>query len=187
MNAQETTKLSGMLAMYAAYYRQTLPDAVLKMYAGDLSDLDFNRVSEALDAFRKNPKNRSMPLPAQIREMLEPQVDPDSAAREIAAAIQKAIVSAGWPNPERARAIIGEVGWTVIQRLGGWVYVSQGMGPIFDANTFQAQVRELVKSELIHDRDAMAKMIGLQIAPGNRPGELQSIGEIMKIGSGEQT
>src|SRR5688572_29470913 len=115
MSPAEKNQLAAVWAVYAGYYRQRLDDVVLRMYADDLADLDFAEVKAAMDAYRKNPKNRVMPLPAQIREIVEPEVDPDSAAREVAARITHAIVKFGWCNPVAAANYIGSVGWDIVE------------------------------------------------------------------------
>lgn len=180
MTQSEILQLRGTLALYAAYYRQQLPDAVVVMYAEDLADLDFATVSAALRAYRANPKNRTMPLPAQIREMLEPQVDPESAAREIAARITAAIPKFGWCNSQEARAYIGEVGWQVVLDQGGWMHICQHHGLEIDPSVFQAQARDLAKSRLVHNPQAMAKVIGLP-SGGERKGELTAKNDFLAL------
>lgn len=178
MTDAEKKNLAGLWAMYAAYYRTKIDDQVLRMYADDLSDLDFASVRDALDSYRKNPKNRTLPIPAVIRDQLSPNVDPDSTAREIAARIGGAITRFGWANGEQARNFIGEIGWNVIQRRGGWSHLCQNHGVTIDPTAFEAQVREQVKSDVKYGASTIANMIG--IGPGIKQGELQSISEIMK-------
>lgn len=162
MNQKELKDLSALLAVFAGYYRANFSDEVLKMYAQDLGDLDFEKVKEALGAYRRNPKNRQMPLPAQIRETLSPQVDPESAAREIAAKIHSAIPKFGYTRSAEARAFIGEVGWGIVQDQGGWQYLCEHHGLDIQPGMFQAQVRDLAKSRLTHSPEAMAKAIGIR-------------------------
>lgn len=161
MTHQEKLQLRGLWAMYAAYYRQQLPDEVFVMYADDLADLAFEPVKAALEAYRRNPKNRSLPIPADIRATLEPQIDPDSAAREIAARITAAIPKFGWCNGAEARVYIGEVGWQVVCDQGGWTHICQHHGLELNPSSFQAQVRDLARSRLTHDQNSMAKVIGI--------------------------
>jgi hypothetical protein len=180
MKNEQKARIAQIWAMLAAYYRTKLDDAVLMMYAEDVSDLDFESVQSALSGYRKNPKNKFMPMPAQIREMIQPlSVDPDSASREIAARITAAIPKFGWCNGQEAREYIGEVGWSVVQRQGGWAYVCEHHGMNIDPTSFQAQVRELAKSTLTHSPEMMAQAIGLQSATP-RP-ELQAVKEILEL------
>jgi hypothetical protein len=178
MTAEETKQLAGLWAMYAAYYRVRIEDAVLRMYAEDLSDLTLSEARAALEAYRKNPKNRQLPMPSQIRDVLRPELDTESLAREIAARIGGAVTKYGWCNGEAARAFIGEVGWSIIERRGGWSQLCQNHGISIDPTAFEAQVREQAKASIKHGEGALSSALGL--APGTRYGELQSIGEIMK-------
>lgn len=171
--------LKETIILTASYYGRTLSEPVLNMYADDLQDLPVDLVIEAYRRYRRNPKNTQFPLPAQIRGIVAPEVDPDSAAREIAARITAAIPKFGWCNSNEARAYIGEVGWAVVERQGGWMYLCQHHGLELDPTAFQAQARELAKSQIVHSPAGMAKAIGLWLAPGTRHGELQSIKEIM--------
>jgi hypothetical protein len=177
MKNEQRARLAQIWAILAGYYRVKLDDAVLRMYSEDLSDLDFDAVQTAMNDYRKNPKNKFMPMPAQIRELLEPQVDPDSAAREIAARITAAIPKFGWCNGQDARAYIGEVGWLVVERQGGWAYICEHHGRNLDPGQFQAQVRELAKSTLVHDQGAMNERVN-RLPSSTRP-ELSSASEII--------
>lgn len=165
MTAQELNQLAGLWAMYAGYYRMKLDDQVLRMYADDLADFDFAEVRAALDVYRKNPKNRQLPMPSQIREIIKPEVDPDSAAREVAARITAAIPKFGWCNSQEARAYIGETGWDVVERQGGWSHICQNHGITIDPTSFQAQVRDIAKASIQFPRQAMAKAIGVRDMP----------------------
>lgn len=180
MTPAETKLLTQTLAMYAAYYRIRLDDEVVRMYAEDLADLEFQTVRDALSKYRANPKNRTMPLPAMIREQLDPEVDPESAAREIAARIQAAIPKFGWPNGPDARKFIGEVGWGIVERQGGWAYICEHHGVTLDPMVFQAQVREQAKAALKYSSQAMEEAIGILPAGNVRPG-LQSTSELFGV------
>jgi hypothetical protein len=107
----------------SAYYQQQLDDHVFEMYAEDLADLDPKAVIWAMNKWRLTPaKGRPprLPMPAELRELVEPSVvDDDSIARDTAARIVGAVPRYGYTNPALARAAIGEVGWTAVQRSGG--------------------------------------------------------------------
>jgi hypothetical protein len=153
MNVEEKAKVTQLLAVTAAYYRQKLEDEVLKMYAEDLIDLPFLSVSNAIANYRRNPKNRTMPLPAQVRDMLTPVVDPDAMAREIAGRCVQAITKFGWPQPGPAREFIGEEGWSVIESSGGWLHFVEQHGDGINPQTFFAQARDRIKDQLTFGRD----------------------------------
>jgi hypothetical protein len=147
MNSQETARLAQTFAMYAAYYRLKLDDEVLRMYAEDLVDLPLAPVIDALRAYRANPKNRVMPMPADVRAMLEPQLDDDAMAREAASRVMAAISKFGYMRGTEAREWIGELGWLVVQRYGGWQRLCESLGSELDIGTFQAQARDLAKTQ----------------------------------------
>jgi len=156
-----SSKIKEAIHVTARYYGRTVEDDVLLMMAGDLADLPESQVIDAYHAYRRNPKNKTMPYPAQIREIIEPVVDVDSAAREIAARINHAIVKFGWCNAKYAEGYIGSVGWSIVERSGGWNYICENHGVVLDPGVFSAQVREIAKSQLKNESESIAKMIGL--------------------------
>lgn len=179
MNADELKVLTGTLAMYSAYYRVKFEDQVLKMYADDLADLSLTEVVEALKRYRKDPKNRQMPLPAQIRAIVSPEVDAESAAKEIAARVSGAVVKFGWANAKDAETFIGPIGWDIVRRYGGWMHICQNHGLNIDQTAFSAQVRELAKASIQFPTRKMEQAIGLN--PANNREGLQRLGEIMGV------
>lgn len=142
MTMGETAKVAQAFALTAAYYRVKIEDQVLKMYAEDVADLSFEDVIRALGNYRRDPKNRQMPLPAQIRDMIEPVQSNESQAKEIAAKINGAIVKFGHPNESLAKQYIGEIGWAIVQRWGGWAHLCAHMGLSIDPGQFYAQIRD---------------------------------------------
>lgn len=142
MTIGELSKVSQAFALLAAYYRVKIEDQVLKMYAEDLDDLPFREVALALNAYRRDPKNKFMPLPAQIRDIVQPTPSPEITARDIASSIQGAIVKFGYSNESLARHYIGAQGWGVVQRWGGWSFLCTNMGVTIDPGQFYAQVRD---------------------------------------------
>jgi hypothetical protein len=171
-------RVKEIIALTAAYYGQAISNEVLLMYADDLSDLPEHEVVAAYQAYRRNPKNTRMPLPAQIRSLVEPEMDADALAKEIAARISGAIVKFGYPNGQEAKEYIGEVGWQAVQRQGGWSYICQNHGVSINPGTFQAQVREQVKTHLTHGSAAIEQAIRIGASP--QPG-LQNMGSIMSL------
>lgn len=142
MTAGEVSKVAQGFAVMAAYYRVRIDDQVLRLYAEDVSDLPFDSVMNSMNEYRKNPKNRQMPMPAQIRDMIVRVETPEEKAREIAARIEGAIVKFGYPNGQEARAYIGEEGWEVVTRYGGWGHLCENHGLTISPAAFHAQVRD---------------------------------------------
>lgn len=113
-------EIIGMIVALSAYYQQEFKDNVIAMYAEDLEDLDLESLRREFHAYRRDPKNTRFPLPAQIRARISPTQTDEGEAHEAAARIAQAISKFGWVNPEPARKFIGELGWLVVARDGGW-------------------------------------------------------------------
>lgn len=146
MTQQEKNEVAIVLANMATYFGKDITKPVISMMVEDLSDLNFQDVLNAFTAYRKNPKNISFPLPAKIREIINPTQSVDGMANEAASRIRKAIVDFGWCNPSQARAYIGELGWRIVERSGGWMYVCENHGVELNPLTFHAQARDLAKA-----------------------------------------
>jgi len=140
-----------IIATFAYYNRgQTLEDMVLEMYVDDLSDLDPQACIAAYQQYRRNPANRTFPLPAQIRELVSPGefISIETKAREIAARIVGAISMYGWNNSSQARLYIGPEGWGVVERSGGWSHLCQNTGLTIQPTTLLAQFRDQLEGTL---------------------------------------
>jgi hypothetical protein len=127
--------------MTAAYYGRDLKDEVIKMMASDLEDLSFEEVIQAFQNYRRDPKNRTFPLPAHIRDMISPTMTKDAEAREILGRIKSAIKVFGGYQSAPAQTYIGPIGWKYIQEQGGWFNFCFHIN-IFDESALQAQARE---------------------------------------------
>lgn len=158
MNLRQT-----IIGTFAYYNNSRVPaDAVVEMYLEDLNDLPEQEAIVGYHTYRRNPKNKTFPLPAQIREILRPElsISPEAKAREIAARISGAIVRFGYPNPSGARSFIGEDGWAIVERQGGWSYLCENMGVNVDPGTYQAQTRDLLISNCTYG-DALPEALGV--------------------------
>jgi hypothetical protein len=139
MTPQELAALKAYIALTAAYYGQDLADAVIAMYAEDLSDLPLADVKAAISLIRKDPKVTRFPLPAVIRARISPQETPEDAARLAESEIWKAVGTYGYPNAKEAQMALGALAWEGVQRSGGWARVCASAnegGP-----SFRAQMR----------------------------------------------
>jgi hypothetical protein len=176
MNQGEKQNLKEFIVTVGMYYGRQFEDAVLAMYVEDLEDLPFEAVMKAYGDHRKNPKNKFMPLPAEIRTVVQPQPEietDEQLAVEASSRILQAMSKCGWNNPEGARAFIGEVGWHVVQREGGWANLCERTHND-DLPILKAQWRESAKAIL-----GMAKRGTLDKPPG--------FPEPTKIGNGGLT
>lgn len=77
-------------------YGQVLSDQVISMYVEDLSDLPTEKCIAAYSIYRRNSNNRSFPLPAQIREIVDPgqSISIEEEARETGTIFVRAVTMA---------------------------------------------------------------------------------------------
>lgn len=144
----DVKELKKMILLTAAYYNREIGDEVLSMMADDLMDLPISQLAVAFKSYRMNPNNRYFPMPAQIRDLINPVQSTEAEARAIAGRIQQAIVNHGYSNPEHAKELIGDVGWKIVQSYGGWSYLCQSHGIQLDPGIFAAQVRDRAQGML---------------------------------------
>ncbi len=164
----------------AEYYGQKFSDQVLKMYEEDLADLDPALCIAAYGRYRRDPKNTKAPMPAVIRQMVNPQenISAEIQAREIAARICAAVPKFGYCNSSEAKAFIGAHGWHVVQRQGGWSYICENLGRNLNPSTFQAQLRDQLKGSIEYGDVIEAKVLEL---PDKRTSQLTSTKDIFKL------
>lgn len=149
MTIQERLAVKAAWIKLSAYYQVQLQDHVLEMYAEDVEDLSFRDVMAALTAYRRNHKNVRVPLPAAIRAIAKPEISDEVLAIEATSRVSYAIKSFGYSNQADAKAYIGGLGWHVVERCGGWLFVCQNLGThVLNIGTFQAQFRENAKAQL---------------------------------------
>ncbi len=147
MTLNERQEIKKLWALMSAYYQNPLRDEVILMYLEDVSDLPFSAVVEAFTTYRKNPKNIRVPIPAQLRTIVSPPEDDDSMAKEAAARIIAGVSKFGRSKPGEASEYIGELGWLVVQKQGGWWsicnYLNEG-----SISSLQAQLRDLAVAQI---------------------------------------
>lgn len=158
MTNEEVYKTKQIYIKLSAYYQRPIDDAILVMYCEDLADLPFDRVELAFQNYRRDPKNTNLPLPAKLRAMVEPNHDTDALAIEAASRIVRAVSKFGYPSPGEAREFIGELGWRVVERTGGWGYVCENLGTEISLTTFQAQARDLCRATINIAKTGMDNM-----------------------------
>lgn len=120
MTQDERNKVGTAIAFTAQYYGREFKKEVLAMMVGDLEDLAASAVLDALNRYRRDPRSKTFPLPAQIRDMIAPTPNHDAEARELLGRIKTAITQFGWNQGDAARPYIGEVGWQLVTDQGGW-------------------------------------------------------------------
>jgi len=149
MDQSQRDLLGQMITATALYYRQDIPKSVISMYIDDLIDagISFEDASSAYKTYRRNPKNSRFPIPANIIEIIRPQISPDAEATAASARIYQAISKFGYCNPMEAKVFIGSLGWSVVQRMGGWVRICESVGVDYDKSAFLAHAKAIAKAE----------------------------------------
>jgi hypothetical protein len=143
----EKQHLKKLLVGTAAYYGQSLRDDVLLLYVEDLTDLPFEAVCTALKEIRRDPKTTRCPLPAVIRNHITPAETDENKAIEAVSRIIDAVSRFGWNNLEAAKEFIGELGWQIVTRDGGWQNVCESMNPD-NLGVYRAQWKQLALTQI---------------------------------------
>lgn len=143
--------IKALVLKNAMFYGETLTDAVIAMHAEALSDLPVDQIATAYSALTRKARVRRMPLPAEVRDLIQPQEDRErddaDASRVVAGKIPAAISKYGSYNSDAAKEYIGELGWEVVQAQGGWQVLCMNTNPEA-LPILQAQWRELALSLL---------------------------------------
>lgn len=174
MTHDQKQRLKSLIATINLYYgRQPLLDAVILMQVSDMEDLEFDDVTRAFDSYRKNPKNRVPPLPADIRNLIQPAQTDEQLAIDSASRIVQAITKYGYTNPDRAKRFIGELGWEIVRREGGWENLCERLRD-HEIGMFKAQTRELAKSLISRSRAGLLEQPPALPEPENKTKSLAS-------------
>lgn len=125
------------------YYDKALNATQVSMYADHLMALTPDELREAIRIYQLNPENKFFPLPATLIALMKPAESSElDIAREVAAKIIQAVSKFGSYRSKDARESIGEHGWKVVERQGGWVNICQDLNES-TKGMMQAQMRDL--------------------------------------------
>lgn len=148
MNHDDRKKLGILLNTLAMYYGRQINTAAISMYVDDLLDFPIEEIAAAVSKYRKTPGNNRFPLPADLIKIMRPKINPHSQAVELSSKIVEMVSLCGWTNPGAAREALGELGWQIVQRSGGWQFLCENLGVNLSIGTFTAQTRDLAESLL---------------------------------------
>lgn len=151
MTDNERAALKKRFVQTALYFGQSVPDDVLDLYVRDLDDLPFVDVVKAMTAIRRDPTTRRCPLPSVIRQRIQPAQTDEQRALDAVSLIVMAISKVGPYRTQEARALVGDLGWLVVEREGGWQHVCE-MLTDENVGTLRAQWRELAKALSVRSR-----------------------------------
>ena len=147
MNNVEHIKLiKRLLNGLAEYLQLNLTPGQLQMYAEDLSDLSLDNITQIVHCFRKSNKEiyGKFPLPGTLRALIEPTFSDRDVGNDVAGRIWESISNFGQYRAKDAEVGLGELAWTVVGRMGGWVSVCST--PSDERSFFFAQCRDVTES-----------------------------------------
>jgi hypothetical protein len=159
-----------IIATIALYYgRQDVTRPVVSMYLDDLEDagITYDQAVVAYAQYRRDPKNTRFPIPSNIMAILKPEISVDSQAQAASARIFQAIRKYGWCNAKEAQEFIGDLGWTTVSRMGGWMKICESVGVDYEIGTFMAQARQIAKSEAEYSKAGRHDEAPALPQPGN--------------------
>jgi len=168
MNQNDFDNLKKLIIHVAEYYDRDIKPAAVLMMANDLKEYPLDEINQAYEKYRKADKLFKFPMPAQIIAIMCPEPSEENLAREIASKISQAVTKFGWPNADDAKNYIGEIGWRVVERRGGWSYICQNLGVSIDPMTFEAQSRELAKVAILAHNNPRYNDMLEQLSKGMR-------------------
>lgn len=109
------------LVVLAEVCNQALSEDTLALYDHSLRGLGYPALCGALNQVLQNRRSRD-PFPSlkEIRDIIQPPNDAESSSEEAVNRIIEAISRIGRYSPIEAQEFIGELGWLVVMRNGGW-------------------------------------------------------------------
>lgn len=153
MNQQERNSLGAAVSEAAIFYgkmdfTKEQVSMMINVFEKYFPDETLENFKTAISLYIQDSKNKFMFSPATLKPYLHPELSPEAKANEVASRIRSAIGKFGWCNPNEARTYIGELGWKIVERSGGWNYICENHGLDLNPLTFHAQARDQVKALL---------------------------------------
>lgn len=138
------------LVKLAAYYEKILTPEQIDIYSKQLFEyLTIEELTLACKNYIDNPKNEYFPRPiSKLIALVKSPIQGDDFAVEIASRVVEAVSRYGWSDQKSAYTYIGSYGIMAVERFGGWLYICENLGVDLSVNSFQAQAREMIKSNL---------------------------------------
>lgn len=131
-----------------AYYGRVIPDEVLKMYSFDSRGVTLKQLSQAFEIYRSGQKAEFFPVPAVLKNIINPPIEKNAEANAAAGLIFEAIRKFGqYASNEVVRDFVGELAWSCIQSMGGWFHVCTNPNLGTDS-AVRAQIRDMAISKL---------------------------------------
>ena len=142
----KANELGKRLFVLAEVCGAKLNEYQLAMYDAELSKLGYDVACAAVDKIFVTRKGTDkFPSIADIKAVAQPKLDPKHEANEAAARIVQAVSKFGYTSGTDAKEFIGELGWIVVQRHGGWASVCLMLNHE-NTSLYKAQFRDLALS-----------------------------------------
>lgn len=167
------------------FYDAPVSEVKVRMHAAELAGLNLDDLRAAYDRFRKEKGRRQMPMPADVRALLFPQLDPREEATELAGKVLGALARHGWNWPDgylstygtfweamvdgktksalsfdAAVALeLGPFGGNVIRLMGGWAALHDEWAAVSDHGTLRAQIRDTAQSVINRTTPSEKKLL----------------------------
>lgn len=150
MTRQDRVILAKQISMTAVFYGVEIAANRLSLILDywEATQLAPPLICEAYKRFMEESKFQRFPTPAEIMGILRPKADPHDIGVCTASKVVQAVSRFGYANQKEAFDFIGPAGVDAVRRFGGWNYICENLGVTLDLTTFQAQVREITKSEI---------------------------------------
>lgn len=149
MNPSDRSRVGEQwMALGLLYDGREIPRPALKLMLDAISDLEADRVLQAFREWVNDKKSTRYPTPGQLRALVRPSPDPRSMAIATSLRVREAISKFGWCNARSAREYVGESGWKFVERFGGWLHLCENLGVNLNENTFLAQARDAIESDI---------------------------------------
>jgi len=147
------TEIIKLLVLMAQLYNKNLTENIIEVYCDILEELSSEELNRAFKKIMKDPNQRFFPLPAEILQAAkEDSRSNKDLAMEVVSKIFYAISKIGPYRSKEARDHIGEIGWEVIQREGGWEFVNEILNES-NSQTIKAQWRDTIQSFQTKQKD----------------------------------
>lgn len=142
MNSEQKNKIAKLYFEIGELHGRTLSKDTLITLTNSFSDLPFDAVFKEMGNWFLNGTH--FPLPAHIRAKLSPTITDKDEAIDAVNRIIAAVSLYGYPNLEQAKNYIGELGWEVVKRFGGWTRLCETLDSE-NEGMIRAQMRELAQ------------------------------------------
>lgn len=152
-------KFAALLGKFFQRNNQKIDPLDIEIYVGGLWEYGLEKAYQALIEIAKGDGFQRIPTVKRIKETMG--VDIEISQRDqgvlISGRIWSAISRYGYMRGTEAREYIGDVGWAVVNMLGGWGPLCENT-MIDEQHVFMAQTRDLVQSILIHGKAGDVKV-----------------------------